>query len=260
IDTNWKTLTAGGSHECGIRTNGTLGCIGSNSKGQLGDGTTTDSAMPVPVQGIDSATQIAAALDTTCALLAGGNVACWGWGGSGQLGNGTTNDSAVPVMVSGITDAVAIAAGEDDVCAVLRDGSVECWGSNGYLELATTSIQYISAVPVPIVGVSNATAVTIGTLHACALLAGGDVSCWGGGYAGQLGNGTNPVVSMPVSVSGIANATSIAAGEGFSPPSDHTCALLATGAIECWGYNGYGQLGDGTTADRSTPVAVSGLE
>ena len=111
-----------------------------------------------------------------------------------------------------------------------------------------------SSVPVLVCGITTATAITAGANHACAVLSGGTIKCWGDNYNGQLGDGTSSQYSSePVLVIGIDTATAITAGFGYS------CALLTGGTINCWGENGYGQLGDGTTNNSSVPVQVSGF-
>jgi len=139
-------------------------------------------------------------------------------------------------------------------CALLADGRVQCWGENrsGQLGDGTTSSK--SAVPVPVGGLTNAMAVTSGGLHSCAVLADGRVQCWGENRSGQLGDGTTSSKSaVPVPVRGLTNAVAVASGW------DHTCALLAEGRVQCWGANGAGQLGNGTTVRSAVPVTVSGI-
>jgi hypothetical protein len=118
----------------------------------------------------------------------------------------------------------------------------------------STESNEISATPLPAPLLSP---IAIGGLHACGLLPGGTVKCWGHNDRGQLGDGTTVNRSTPVQVSGIANAVGVAAGwfGGF----EHSCALLADGTVKCWGSNLYRQLGNGTTTDRFTPVSVTGI-
>ena len=105
--------------------------------------------------------------------------------------------------------------------------------------------------PVTTQGISNAIAVCAGYLHSCALVASGDVKCWGGNSNGQLGDGTTTQHTTPVSVlSGVA---------AISCGYEHTCALLANGQVQCWGYNQYGQIGDGTTTQRNSPTTATGF-
>ena len=129
-----------------------------------------------------------------------------------------------------------------------------CWGDNefGALGNGTTTNP---VAPVEVAGLSNGVAaIAVGWYHTCALTAVGGIKCWGDNEYGQLGDGTTTHRRMPVEVAGLSsNVVAIAAG------SSHTCALTAAGGVKCWGYNFYGQLGDGTKTDRLTPVDVFGL-
>lgn len=194
----------------------------------------------------------------TCARLSSGEVQCWGSNDQGQLGNGTIVTSTTPVTAVGVTTATAVTAGNNHSCALLGDGTGRCWGldANGQLgdnSTGATGTQ-LRTSPVSVSGLSGATALAAGGFHTCAIVGAGTVKCWGDDGMGQLGDGTPGDRSLvPATVAGITTAIAITAGEF------HTCALLADGAIKCWGHNGFGQLGDGTMTDRSTPVAVAGL-
>lgn len=125
-------LGLGVSHSCGVRQDGAVVCWGSNSNGQLGNGTTVDSSLPAVVLGLMDATQIAGGQYHTCAVEHGGTVKCWGKNDSGQLGtsSGALSQSSLPVAVPTITNATQIAATSEATCAALMDGTVSCWGSN----------------------------------------------------------------------------------------------------------------------------------
>ena len=282
------------------------------------------------VSGLSNAVAIAAGNAHTCALLSDGTARCWGWNGRGQLGNGTSSGpemcgglypcSRTPVLVSGLSDAVAITVGGVHTCALLSNGSAKCWGLNtdGQLGDGTQTGTVLRLTPVAVSGLSNAVAIVrrgrphlrprqqrqrlvlgqechravggrygdaaarpggrvrqrvwgraaaagstlsgvvaiaAGYTHTCALLSDGSARCWGSNANGQLGDNTTTERHTPVAVQGLAYALApaIAAG-GY-----HTCALLGDGTARCWGQNDNGQLGDNSTTQRLTPVAVSGL-
>ena len=247
-------VAAGFTHTCALVAGGEVRCWGGNSFGQLGSGSFGDaSSVPVAVTGLSGVTQIAATDNHTCAIVASGEVRCWGDNGSGQLGNGDYNSSATPVAVSGLSGVTQISAGDNHTCAVVAGGDVRCWGENGSGQLGNGSTTGKFPTPVAVSGLSGAVQVGAGNSHTCAVLAGGEVRCWGAGSSGQLGNGGFGNIRTPVVVSGLSGVTQIAVGASY------TCAVAADVQVRCWGANWAGQLGNGTTAPSSTPVAVSGL-
>jgi len=259
--TSATAIAAGADRTCAVLSDGSVKCWGLNEYGTLGNGTYGGpdcggacSITPVTVSGISTATAIAVGRFHTCALLSDGTVKCWGDNFYGQLGNGVHTDSYTPVSVSGISTATAVAAGDGYTCVVLSNGTVNCWGYNRHGQLGDgksgTSDINNSDTPVPVIGITTATAVAAEGEHTCALLSDGTVKCWGDNEAGGLGDGTTVSNSKPVSVSGISTAIAVDAG------LYHTCAQLSDGTVQCWGFNFYGQLGNGHIADSNIPVPV----
>jgi alpha-tubulin suppressor-like RCC1 family protein len=223
-----------------------------NGEGELGDGTNTDSNVPVNAKYLSSGiSAISAGGLFNCALTSAGGVKCWGDGAWGQLGNGANTNSNIRVNVSGLTSGIsAISAGETYSCALTSGGGVKCWGMNddGQLGDGTNTG---SNVPINVSGLTNGiSAVAAGQSHTCALTSSGGVKCWGSNKIGQLGDGTTTSRLTPVDVKGLTSGViAITAGGG------HTCALTSSGGIKCWGNNQYGQLGDGGSWS-TTPVDV----
>ncbi|MBK7960416.1 MAG: RCC1 repeat-containing protein [Bdellovibrionales bacterium] len=253
-------ITTGEHHACALISDGTIKCWGRNDRGQFGDGTTTDSLIPVSVSGIlDGATKITAGRYNTCAIVSG-RAKCWGSNGSGQLGDGTNTQSLVPVDVLGLTSGVVDVAISSDssigyavACAIDSLGAVRCWGSNAEGQLGDGTILNRNS-PVYVQGLTGQfIQVSVSPGTACALRNDGKSYCWGDWTSGQAGNNKAGFNNHPQEPLGLGSGvTSFGAGNGFG------CAIQS-GALKCWGSNSSGQLGNGATAGQSTPVQVVGL-
>ena len=269
-----KAITASGYHTCALTLTGGVKCWGLNDYGQLGNdtnnGTYNANPLPADVAGLTSGvTAIATGGYHTCALMAVGGVKCWGYDYYGQIGDGaipaTYAPNPAPLDVSLSSDVVAITAGATYTCALTVAGGVKCWGYNydGELGSATNTGTYDPApMPADATGFSTGVgAIVTGGFHTCALTAAGGVKCWGRNYNGQLGNdankGTYNPNPAPSDVTGLLRGmTAITAGK------THTCALTAAGGVQCWGYNGEGELGNSLTAGAAVnpvPADVDGL-
>jgi alpha-tubulin suppressor-like RCC1 family protein len=251
-----KSVTTGDSHACALTTAGTVKCWGLNTNGQLGDGTVTDRTSPVSVTGLTNVIQITAAGAHTCALLSNGSVKCWGWNQFGEVGDGTVTQRNSPVTVIGFTNNVAsIDASDYGTCAVTTAGGAKCWGNNAGGNLGNGGTTN-SSIPVDVTGLtSGVLQISGGIDHTCAVTTAGGAKCWGGNGNGKLGDGTTITRLTPVNVSGlISGVAQISAGR------NQTCAITTAGGAKCWGTNTFGQIGDGTTVSpRLTPTNVTGL-
>ena len=256
-----KTVTevaAGKEHSLALLSNGTVMAWGGNAHGQLGNGSTTNSPVPVAVIGLGgkTVTEVAAGKEHSLALLSNGTVMAWGGNAHGQLGNGSTTDSPVPVAVSGLggKTVTAVSAGGEHSLALLSNGTVMAWGDNAHGQLGNNSTTD-NHVPVAVSGLGAVTAVSAGGEHSLALLSNATVMAWGDNAHGQLGNGNFNDSHVPVEVSGLSGktVTEVAAG------GEHSLALLSTGKVMAWGDNAHGQLGNGSTNNSPVPMVASGL-
>ncbi|WP_413613150.1 Calx-beta domain-containing protein [Bdellovibrio sp. HCB-110] len=248
-------ISQGNFHICAAMNSGGVKCWGGiNNNGELGNGTTTGSLLPIDVIGLADTKEISAGPNHTCALTNSGGVKCWGDNSFGQLGDGTDTTRMTPVDVGLGGGAVHVASGGLHSCALMATGTVKCWGHNSKGQLGDGTVTH-SKTPVDVSGLTGAIELTAGDFYTCALTNSGGVKCWGDNFSGTLGDGTTTQKETPVDVNGLTSGVvSIAAG------TYSTCALLGTGSIKCWGENFHGQLGDGTDGNnRTSPVDVVGL-
>ena len=174
----------------------------------------------------------------------------FGWNPLGQLGDGTTTDRPSPTAVSGLGDVASVASGIYHNLALRTDGTVWAWGWNAYGQLGdgTATDRW---KPVRVAGLDDVISVSAGGAHSLAVKADGSVWAWGWNAVGQLGDGTTTDRHAPVPVTRLfTGVSSVAAG------TLHSLALSSGGSVHAWGWNGVGQLGDGTSMDRHSPVEV----
>ena len=262
-------LAAGNYHSLALCSDGTVVTWGFNSNGQLGNGSTTQSTVPVAVSTsgvLSGKTVIAVAAGTShsLALCTDGTVAAWGYNAYGQLGNNSTTQSTVPVAVntSGVLagkTVISLSAGGYQSLALCSDGTVAAWGNNSNGQLGNNSTTN-SSVPVAVstsgvLSGKTVTAVSAGYYHSLALCSDGTVLAWGYGGSGQLGNNGTTSIPVPVAVdtSGILSGRTVMA---ISAGYYHNLALCTDGTLVSWGYGPNGELGSGSTQSL-VPAAVS---
>jgi alpha-tubulin suppressor-like RCC1 family protein len=253
---SFTTISAGGQHSCGLNSSGQAYCWGSNAYGQIGNNSTSFAYGPTAVQqpvGV-TFTQIFAADKHTCALASSGAAYCWGYGGDGAIGHGSLIGPKVPTAVSGGLTFTAVVTEYNHSCGLTSGGQAYCWGLNSSSQLGdSTTTNRTTPVAVQQPGGLTFASLTTGSSDTCGLNGSGQAYCWGNNSNGQLGNGTTTATRVPTAVSQPVGVTFTLVSAG----AVHTCALDTVGQTWCFGRNQYGQIGDGTTTQRTTPTAVS---
>jgi alpha-tubulin suppressor-like RCC1 family protein len=260
------------SHTCALRTDGTLWCWGVNAHGQLGadpggevcHGTPCRKS-PVQVAGGHTFVDFSVGFYHTCGVTGGGETYCWGRNSYGQLGNGSWADASthVPELVQGSGGYTRLALGGFHSCGVRPDGSSDCWGRDDFGQLGSgrtaadscTGGLPCSLVPRAVSGGLSFSALSAGFLQTCGVVTGVDAYCWGSNPDNVLGDGTTTTRTVPTRTIGPAFAhislQNLIIGNAVG------CGIDADGALYCWGTNPEGQIGDGTTTNRSQPVRIT---
>ena len=278
-----KSLGIGHEHSCVLLEIGEVMCWGNNAAGQVGNGGTTHRLTPMTVPGISNATSVNCGQFHTCVSLQDGTVKCWGSGRYGQIGEVITDEGyrSTPEMVPGISTATRVFAGVLHSCALLSDRSMLCFGKNYFAQLGNgvwghpesiADPQVVGSPPLLLPSAWNLRSIfgsqvqlyAGGHLHACAVTDVGVLVCWGENTQGQVGDGTiegDPGITgnarrlNPTPVVGIApNFVMQVEAGGY-----HTCVLLKTNDVLCWGANWEGQVGNGGTTATGTPTKVMGF-
>ena len=269
-------VATGDFSSCVVMASGSAQCWGDNTNLQAGHGVLYFEG-PGQVDNLDgtgpdkTVVSVAAGSAHSCAVLENGSAKCWGAGFSGRLGDGSGETSGSPLFVAGLDgtspgkSVVAIAAGSGHTCAVLGDGSAKCWGTNfsGQLGNGTTASALEPVAVADLDGTSlgkTALSISAGAAQSCAVLADGSAKCWGSNTSGRLGRGTDEDSLVPVLVSGLTGGMPATTVRSIATAVQHTCVVLGTGGVSCWGANFNGQLGDGTTNASNTPVAVPDID
>lgn len=245
-------VVAGRRHTCFIDLNGVAYCWGDNTDGQLGIGNAPKIATPTAVSTGQRFVRLAAGRDHTCGLTVLRAVYCWGDNQSGQLGSGG-GDARTPVPMTTTLEFERLAAGNGHTCALTGTGDAYCWGNNLDGQLGGGATGGSGSEPTEVVGDHTFRVLAAAGNHTCALTLDGSAYCWGNNTSGQIGDGSAGTDRpAPELVIGGRTFGAIAAG------SAHTCAVATNGTAYCWGSNGSGQLGDGTTNPSTAPTAVAG--
>ncbi|MFL5495278.1 MAG: RCC1 domain-containing protein [Gemmatimonadales bacterium] len=302
----FRQVSAGNLHTCAVTTDFRAYCWGSNSFGELGDGTTTDRTTPVLVRGGLQFRQVdAGSFGHTCGVTyADRRVYCWGYNRFGQLGDGTTTQHLTPIPVLGGHEFRQVTAGDWHTCGVTTSNQPYCWGRDDVGQLGNDPEKRTRLRPVLVAGGYQFRQLDAGSYHTCAVTTDNRAFCWGGGSDGQIGDGKTLARFTPRAVAGGLSFTRVSGGvfhtcgettnnlaycwgnntfgqlgnggpegtdqlkpvavagglhfEQVSAGGNHTCGTTSAAVAYCWGYNFFGQLGDGNTAESPIPVPVAG--
>jgi alpha-tubulin suppressor-like RCC1 family protein len=264
--TGVRAVSAGWLHSVALKQDGTVWTWGNNALGQLGTGTGADSWLPRQVEGLAGVKQVSAGPYHTLALKEDGTVWSWGWNALGTLGDGSVEMRVRPVRVSGLVGVEQVAAGGFHNVAVVKVSdlppynSVWTWGWNAFGQLGDgTRVDRRQPVQIKL---SDVQMVTAGLLDSHVLYPGAGVRGWGSNILGQLGDGSTADRLVPTHMECDPNPEGEDCPTGFvsiSTGAYHTVGVTFLGQAWAWGWNGFGQLGDGTFQSRTTPVRLRGL-
>jgi len=248
-------VSAGINHSCAYVTSPpSVYCWGLNDNLQIGDSTLAQSATPVQVP--NTTYPVVRTLSSgsyhNIAATADGRYFAWGRDAEGQFGDGKTTNSATALYLQNDNGVQAATAGEQHSCTLHADGTVWCWGGNLYGGLGdgTTTPH---AYPAQVQGLpAAATHISAGQYHTCARLVDGRVACWGRNQEGEIGDSTTTTRLLPTLVNlGSEVAQNVTSGFMYN------CAFTQSLTGVCWGYNGAGQIGDGTNNNAYVPVKIT---
>lgn len=255
----WTKLASNTTGVCAVNSDRSLWCNGIRigTENNWDDISVSDNSPPFPADvpgGFGDAYY--------CGIKLNHSLWCWGYTRYGQLANSTIASSSGPVSVQNAAAWRAVSAGVHHTCAIAMndvsdvDQRLYCWGDNSYGQLGISTTQPTSSTPVAVDSLSRWIAVATGAYHSCGIkpsnsTTSGTLWCWGANGYGQVGvNSIEGKFTTPTKVSEDADWSAVAAGE------DHTCALKESGALWCWGYNAYGQVGVGSRANQIAPLQI----
>jgi alpha-tubulin suppressor-like RCC1 family protein len=248
-----QVISAGYGHTLVVCADSTVMAFGNGISGQLGNGTTSSSNVPVSTSNLTSVIAVSASDNFSMALKADGTVWTWGNNGSGQLGNGNNLSSNIPVQVIGLSDIVSISAGGSHAIAAKNDGTLWTWGNNNSGQAGNGTIGINSNTPGIVTGSAGFVKVAASMNHNLGLKNDGTVWAMGNGNSGALGTGSSNSSFVLVQANTLPGVTDIAAGQNFS------MALNSDSTVSTWGFGSFGQLGNGSYSTVFSPVLVNSL-
>ena len=254
--TNWKQVSAS-SHTLAVKTNGTLWAWGVGTAGQLGDSAFSDRSSPVQLGLLTNWYQVAVGAQHSLAIKTDNTLWAWGVNTNGQLGNDTAANTQSPIQIGSLTNWRQVSAGINGrfSAAVKTDGTLWAWGLNTTGQLGDGTASNTNSSPVQVGLLTNWKQVSCGTDFSVAVKTDGTIWSWGNGATGRLGDNTIVSKSSPVQIGSLTNWKQVSASSANGTAS----AVKSDGTLWAWGANTSGQLGDGTTVSKSSPVWIGTL-
>jgi alpha-tubulin suppressor-like RCC1 family protein len=251
--TNWYQVSSGGIFTAAVKTDGSLWAWGFNTQGQLGQNNVIPRSSPVQVGALTNWAQVSSGRSTLSVKTDG---TLWGWGLNdiGTVGDGTVINRSSPVQVGALTNWARVSSGTLHTAAVKTDGTIWAWGDNRIGQLGDGTANNRRSSPVQVGALTNWSRVSAGRESTFSIKTDGTLWSWGVNNRGQLGQNNVIDRSSPVQIGALTNWSTISAGAYGSSTSVKT-----DGTLWVWGSNAYGQLGDGTIANRSSPVQIGAL-
>lgn len=247
----WKSVARGSEATCAIDSSDKLFCWGKNSYGQVGDGTNYIRSAPVPIMNDKTFISVSTSKTFTCAISSNNKLYCWG-DNDGGVGDGTANVHLTPVLIDSSNSYSKVSVGDSFACAITVAGQLRCWGGNysGQLGDSTTTARN---TPTPVSSGLTFKYISAGLSAACAIDSNDKLFCWGYNRNGQVGDNTTVDKLAPTAIDSTNSYKLVSTESDFNGT---TCGITLAGVLKCWGYNGAGQLGDGTTTNRTIPTVI----
>lgn len=249
----WASVQVGDEMACGLRTDSTLWCWGTNWEGQLGDGTTTSQFSPTQVSGGGTWKSFSVGIDHVCAIKPDSTLWCWGVNNSSDLGTNDAVSRSVPTQIAFPGAWKSVTTGSSHTCGIQTDGTAWCWGyGDGALGNGSADS---SVSPVAVAGGGTWKQLSAGTDYTCGIKSDDSAWCWGRNDHGEIGDGSpgdGHFVTSPVQLAGGGSWQQVSAGYSAA------CGVRSDNVAFCWGQNDLSQVGDNTTTDRESPTRVWG--
>lgn len=254
--TGFRSVATGAAHTCAVTLDNRLFCWGDSNEGQVGGGSSSGYQFtPLHIDTDTTYLSVVAGELYSCAITTDNKLKCWGRNSYGQLGVDSTTEMTVPTEVTPGTTYKYVAAGSQSTCAITSDDKLFCWGFNAYYQLGDGTTTW-KQIPVAVDSTESYKKVAVGSKHSCGITTSDKMKCWGNNSRGSVGDNTTTNRTTPVAVNAAVSYKDVTVNDDSTDARSFTCAITLDNDLQCWGYNVYMQLADGTVTQRNSPVAA----